>query len=367
MTSIKESYQAMFGSQGTGGIQQASRLIFSDGVCVTPQPFEVRPRVHLDRATKTVHRAKFEQMTVAAGARFKVKLTLRTNDNSDKELVEIMLDALHRGIIRLGAYKSTGGGKVEIVDGQYICYDFGNREDLEAYVEQSKAYEPWSPKPRAWFDVLNLEISGKLASPLLIAGQYPHDSSKPDRSPIQSSYDGELRYIIPATSFKGSLRHQVARIIRSLSAVPGLEEHIFDGRIALEDIVLEEPKTKIYHRVAIHPIKGGYKDGALVEEETVSGHFATSLYLQYDDRSEKDRAAAAVLLFALRDLSAGRQTLGSGHGIGRGELRLSELKMSYADKSVTIDFEKRCVHDPGNWLTELQEALDRFVKEGEAG
>lgn len=367
MTSLDESHQALFGSQGTGGVQQGSRLIFSDGICVTPQPFEARPRVQLDRATKTVHRAKFEQLTVAAGARFKVKLTLRTDDDSDKGRVEKMLDALNRGFIRLGAFKSTGGGKVHIRDGQYVSYDFSNREDLEAYVEQSKACAPWRPTPVVRFDVLNIVVSGELASPLLIAGQYPHDSSKPDRSPIQAGYDGQLRYIIPASSFKGALRHQVGHVIRALSADPALEEHIFGGRIILEDIILEEPKTKIYHRVAIHPIKGGYKDGALVEEETVSGRFATSLHVQFNEHSDRDKASVALILFALRDFAAGRQTLGSGHGIGRGKLSLSEIKMNYGSKSVTINFADRSLADPEHWLTELQAALDRFVKEGAVG
>ena len=367
MASVDESHQALFGSQGTGGVQQGSRLIFSDGVCVTPQPFEARPRVRLDRKTRTVHRAKFEQLTVAAGARFKVKLTLRTDDSSDKDKVEMMLDALHRGFIRLGAYKSIGGGKVQISDGQYVCYDFANREDLEAYVDESKPHIPWSPNPVDHFDVLNIDVSGQLASPLLIAGQYPHDSSKPDRSPIQASHDGQPRYIIPASSFKGALRHQVARVIRVLSADPELEEHIFDGRVVLEDIVLEEPKTKIYHRVAIHPIKGGYKDGALVEEETVSGRFATGLHFRFDEQSDRDKASVALILFALRDFAAGRQSLGSGHGIGRGETSLSTLKLSYRSKSVTINFADRSLEDPDHWLTELQEALDRCVKEGAAG
>jgi len=244
MISLDESHQALFGAQGTGGVQQGSRLIFSDGICVTPQPFEVRPRVRLDRETRTVHRAKFEQLMVAAGARFKVKLTLRTDDPEDRKTVELMLDALNRGFIRLGAYKSIGGGKVQITDGRYVCYDFTNRGDLEAYVEKSKPHEPWSPNPAANFDVLNMDIKGELASPLLIAGQYPHDSSKPDRSPIQASYDGQWRYIIPASSFKGALRHQVARVIRALSADPGLEEHIFGGRVALEDIVLEDTEDE---------------------------------------------------------------------------------------------------------------------------
>lgn len=368
MLALDKSNEALFGSQGSGGVQRGSRLIFSDGICITPQPFEVRPRVKLDRATRTVGREKFEQMMVAAGARFRVKLTLRTDDEADRERVERMLDALHRGFIRLGAYKSTGGGKMAIEDGRYVCYDFRNRGDLEAYVEESKPAFPWEPQAAARYDVLWIEIAGELAGPLLIAGPYPHDSSKPDRSPIQSRYDGEMRCIIPATSLKGALRHQTARIIRAIGADTSLEEHIFDGRIALEDILLEEPRTKIYHRVAINPLKGGYKDAALVEEETVTGKFTAGLHLRYDDGSVRDRAAAALVLLALRDLAAGRQTLGSGQGIGRGNVRLSSLRMRCGDRQVMIDFGRRSVHDPCGWMAELQKALDACVKkEGEAG
>lgn len=376
MTAMDPSCHEWFGTQGKGGIQQPSRLMFSDGICETPRPFEVRPRVALDRATKTVQKHKFEQMMVAAGTRFRVKLTLRSdagkdvrNDNqaeAEKKLVETMLAALHRGYIRLGANKSTGGGKFEIEDGRYVEYDCSVRADLEAYVEQSKTGNPWRPSEDARFDMLEVAISGELVSPLLIAGPYPHDSSKPDRSPVQSSQDGEKLYIIPGTSFKGALRHQTARVIRAIGADPGLEEYMYNGRLFLEDIALEEPKTKVYHRLAINPLTGGYKDGALVEEETVTGRFSTTLLLKYADHEVKDRAVAALLLLALRDISAGRQTLGSGEGIGRGEVRLREVRMSLGrERTVTIDFANRRIDDPNKWLDAWQEALDQSTREDE--
>ena len=367
MLALDPANEALFGSQGSGSVQQGSRLIFSDGVCITPQPFEVRPRVKLDRATRTVGKEKFGQMTVAAGAKFRVKLTLRTDNVKDKERVERMLHALHSGIIRLGAYKSTGGGRMAIEDGRYVGYDFAKREDLEAYVEESKPADEWKPMELDPDGVLCIDIAGELAGPMLIAGQYPLDSNKPDRTPVWSEYDGEPRYIIPATSLKGALRHQTVRIIRAIGADPSLEEHLFEGRIMLEDILLEEPKTKIYHRVAINPLTGGNKDGALLDEETVTGKFTAGLHLRYDD-SERDQAAAALVLLALRDLAEGRQTLGSGQGIGRGNVRLSSLRMRYGDRTVEIDFVRRSVHDPYGWMAELQRSLDACVKkEGEAG
>lgn len=372
LTALNPESRDLFGTQGKGGIQQSSRLIFSDGICETPRPFEVRPRVALDRATKTVQKQKFEQMMVAAGTRFRAKLTLRTlpdfredNGGDEKQLVDKMLTALHRGYIRLGASKSTGGGRFEIEDARYVEYDLSNRDDLEAYVEQTKTGSEWKPLADGRYDMLHITISGEMATPLLIAGPYPYDSGRPDRSPVQASFDGEVRYIIPGTSLKGALRHQTARVIRAVGADPALEDYIFNGRLSLEDIALDDPKTKVYHRLAINPITGSYKDGALLEEETVVGRFSTTLLLKYADHELRDRAAAALLLFAIRDFAAGRQTLGSGWGIGRGKLRLHELRMNWEKRTVTIDFANRRIDDPGNWLNFWQEALDGCKREVE--
>src|SRR5690606_40850012 len=117
---------------------------------------------------------------------------------------------------------------------------------------------------------------------------------------------------------------------------------------------------------AINPLTGGYKDGALVEEETVTGRFSTTLLLKYADHEVKDRAVAALLLLALRDISAGRQTLGSGEGIGRGEVRLREVRMSLGrERTVTIDFANRRIDDPNKWLDAWQEALDQSTRRSE--
>lgn len=356
---LEEKAQELFGNAARQNERHPSKLIFSDGVCVAMQPFDVRPRVALDGASKTVRRNKFEQITVSAGAEFRVKLILRTDTEEDKDYVEQMLDALHRGYIRLGKYKSIGGGQFTISDASYVHYDCTQREDLEAYVHQSKPKGTWEPNSkRDHPELLTFVVTGSTSSPLLIAGAYPNDSQKPDRSPIQALYNGKMQYILPGSSLKGALRHRVQRIARLTGVPQAVVEHMFNGRLLLEDVVLEHPRTKVYCRVAIDPLTGGSKESALTDEETVSGQFTLNMAYRYNPSSTEDKTAVALLLFALRDLAWKRFNLGSGFAIGRGDLSLAKAEMKYKEKRVVFDFQKQTLHDESGWMDGLQQAFE---------
>lgn len=362
-----EEETKLFGEQGKQGKRRPSRLIFSDGVCITLQPFDVRPRVALDGASKTVRRNKFEQVTVSAGTEFRVKLILRTDEERDRDTVEHILGALDSGYIRLGKYKSIGGGKFKIVDGRFVHYDCRKTDDLEAYVHQTKPMELWQPSGRLHPDWLSIHVTGRNCSPLLIAGDYPNDSQKPDRSAIQAWYFGEAFYIMPGSSMKGVLRHRVQRIANLLGIDASVVEHMFNGKLLVEDTKIQNPKTKVYSRIAIHPLTGGVKDGALVEEETVSGEWEMNWLYAYDPESVASKATLALLLFALRDLGWRRVSMGSGSAIGRGDLQIDRAVMRYKDQEVVLDFERQSVEDGCGWMNVLQEALETVKKGVKAG
>lgn len=358
-----EVEQKLFGDQGRAGNRNPSKLIFSDGVCLTSQPFDVRPRVALDGASKTVRQSKFEQVSVSAGVQFRLKLILRTDEEQDRDYVEQMLGALHSGMIRLGKYKSIGGGRFEMTEIYFVHYDCHDRNDLEAYVNQSKAPEQRKPSDdQQQPDWLTLQVIGKTDTPLLIAGAYPNDSEEADRTAIQAYYFGKPHYIIPGSSIKGVLRHRTQRIANLIGVDPAVVEYMFNGKLLVEDTILRNPRTKVYPRIAIHPLTGGIRHGALVEEETVSGEWEMTWHYAYDPASQESKVALALLLLALRDLGLKRTGMGSGFAIGRGDLHIERAVMSYKDQKLVLDFGQRKVEDPRGWMAILQEALDRSKK-----
>lgn len=357
----------LFGDQGIAGVRNPSQLIFSDGVCLVTQPFDSRPRVKIEGKSKTVENF-FEHTTVSAGVEFLVKLILRTDSVNDQKLVEAMLSALHSGFIRLGAYKSTGGGRFTIKDGMYVHWDCTKPEDLEAYIHQTKQRSSWEPDVHVEHSTTGvISMKGRTNSPLLIAGQYASDSSKSDRASIQAQYNGRNHFVIPGSSLKGILRHRIQRTVNELGLAQNYVEHIFRGRLLLEDIILDGSKTKVYHRVAIHPITGGYKDGALLDEETVSGDFQTKLNYLYQNDSDYDAVALALISFALRDLADQRQNIGSGGSIGRGDIQIDEMEVKLGGRTMKFDFQKKKVTDETNWLHELQLKFGQAVKREEVG
>ncbi|WP_161522443.1 RAMP superfamily CRISPR-associated protein [Caldibacillus thermoamylovorans] len=351
-----------------------SRLIFSDGVCRTTQSYFFQPRIALDGKSKTVQSGMFERVTVSSGSVFPVMLVLKTSCEEDKEVVEDMLAALNEGTIRIGADKSIGGGKVSIVNGYFVHYDCSKRQELFNYVNEMKKKTVWSPqKNDGNRGVIRFIIKGQTASPLLVAGQNTFDSDQADRIYMKINKDGTERAIIPASSFKGVLRHRIQRIANIMQLkeketyVTELfgsesEEHTKrSGNLLLEDTFVEQEKSKTYYRIQINPLTGSVKNGALLDMKTVQGSFTTLLIYRLKKGREmttEDKVALALLLFALRDLGMQQLTVGSGASIGWGYLDILSIHVQFADGNVLFNFRDKQIKDESHWLEKLQKALD---------
>lgn len=358
----------LFGTQASQA--RDTKLIFSDGRSQGEYTIEERTGIRIDGATKTAEDGGlFTRHLVAPGALFEVTITLETTKEKYEKYakkIEKMLQAIHSGLIRFGAYKSVGSGRLAIESCQTVHYDCSNEKDLMAYVNDDKPYkklEILEEVEKKGF--VQITIKGGTKTPLLIGGVYPNDSSKPDETFMRTA-DGKP--LIPGSSLKGVLRHRVNRIANVLG-LPEKDKYIAylfgsddpesdlgTGTLRLEDIVLNEEKTKIYPRIAINPLTGGTKDGALLNEETVVGTFETTLYLQL--KKEDADISLALLLFALRDLAIGKVSLGSGAAIGRGFLQIEKITMKEDDKEVVFNFISKEATGNTSWLQRLQEALE---------
>lgn len=350
-----------------------SRLIFSDGVCRTSQSYFVQPRIALDGKSKTVQSGLFERVTVSSGSVFTVMLVLKTSCEADKDVVEDMLAALNEGTIRIGADKSIGGGKVSIVNGHFVHYDCSKQQDLFDYVNKTKKKTAWSPKKNDGNrGVIRFIIKGQTAAPLLVAGQNTFDSDQADRVYMKIDKNGNERAIIPASSFKGVLRHRIQRIanimqlkdketyVAQLFGTDSQEHTKRSGNLLLEDTFLEQEKSKTYYRIQINPLTGGVKNGALLDMKTVQGSFTTILTyrLKKGEMTKEDKVVLALLLFALRDLGMQQLTVGSGASIGWGYLDISSIHVQFADGNVLFNFKDKQIKDESHWLENLQKALD---------
>lgn len=360
-----------------------TRLIFSDGNSPEKKPYEIRTGIAIDGKTRTTKSGHlFERRMLSSGTIFTTKLTLKVErENQDVQLriVKDMLQALYQGDIRLGAYKSIGGGKFTIEDCQYVHYDCSINEDLLAYVQRSKPYIDYRfSNATVSSSIVKFTMSGKTGTPMLIGGEYPHDSKQPDRTFMITMYDeeGKGKPFIPASSLKGVLRHRVERIANTLN-LPEQDKYITklfgssndatvkqQASLQLEDIILENNQEKIYYRIAINPLTAGVKDGAVLNEETTIGSFTTEInyQLREGEQTVEDQIAITLLLFSLRDLAMQQFSIGSGASIGRGYVKMETLEMQTKDRKVVFNMKNKEIDDDDGWLQALQESLRTIVK-----
>lgn len=374
---------------------QSSRITFSDADCLEDKPVHFYSGIKMNSDTRTVEDgALFHRVSIVPGAVFRLTITLRSTDCDhikDKEVIESALQALHHGHIRLGAYKSTGNGKFIIRQGRYIHYDCNKESDLKAYVEQLRDNAKNWPIKKEFksSSFVVIKVKGKTATPLLVGGRYLLKSGEPDRAFMAIERDGSLKPIIPATSLKGVLRYGVERVTHFMklnrrelyltklfgSERDADEKHM--GNLLLEDIYLEEDKSKKYYRIGINPLTGGAKakDGTLFQEETVQGKFETTLLYhlkkesipmnnQKDSSSNEqqnsinvDNVCLGLLLLALKDLANKRLNIGSGFAIGYGYVDIETIEVVNGEHRININFKSKEVEGKRNWLEELQRDL----------
>lgn len=364
----EEEVNELFGTQNNRA--KDTVLIFSDGKSYDKHMSEVRTGIRIDGATNTTKSgALFQRQMLAPGATFDMTITLKTTTEQHghyANIVEKMLQAIHSGVIRFGAFKSTGSGKLTIKSCKVVHYDCTKEDDLLAYVERSKPYVNVSFQDDVENDrLVQINLRGKTETPLFIGGQYPNDSNEPDET-YMTTVDGKP--LIPGSTLKGVLRHRVQRIanvldlkekekyIAYLFGSDEAKSELGTGFLRLEDVILTEEKTKIYYRIAINPFTGGTKDGALLEEETVLGSFETTLHFQ--QKAKDTNVSLALLLFALRDLAMQKVTIGSGAAIGRGFFAIEQITLKEGEKEVVFHIDTKRVSGDDEWLQQLQQSLE---------
>lgn len=375
-----------------GGIDQKrkkrfrSSLIFSDGRSEEKQPLDIRPGIAIDGKTKTAKSGHlFERMFVSSGVQFKASLTLRTTtENQEKRkflhsVVVHMLQAIHEGEIRFGSHVSIGGGRFSIKSCEHVKYNCQDQEDLIAYIEQTKEYQPLELKQKERTkNIIKISFAGETLTPLLIGGQFPQDSNQPDVVHTETLHEGKSKVYIPASSIKGVLRHQVTKIAKTL-AIKNKNAYISQlfgsshgdkymqaSQLLINDIFLHNVGRKRYSRIAINPFTGGVKNGAVIEEKTVLGRFTGEIHFHLSNDQKKNNVSLALLLFALRDLALQQVSIGSGASIGRGYLTFHHMKVTAENQEIFFDFNHKKIDDRNNWLSVLQKSLDEesLLKEG---
>ena len=123
-----------------GSPMQASRIFFSDGQLIEwARSIQIRDGVCIDRDTETARdKAKYNFEVVPKGAVFFISIELENPEDNDLALVAAVLAEWENGF-RLGGFTSRGLGRVRLIDRKVKQLDYGDPEQLKAYLMATDA------------------------------------------------------------------------------------------------------------------------------------------------------------------------------------------------------------------------------------
>jgi len=356
-----------------------SDLYVHDLVSERVVSIEERPAVRIDGAFGSADdKGKFDRFYVAANERFSGKVVWTADEEEQNAHLNLMIrvfSAWHHGFIRLGKYKSTGAGRVEITAIRHRAYDCWNPKDYFAYLSDQRRsawLESWGKDASDWLKespvrkMCRFRLTAELDSPLLIRGNGVSKAGEPDSVSIRNLAG---QYIIPGSSWKGVLRHHVEKIA-NYYGVSEVANRLFgyaaqkksEGRagvIIASDAIIQDARETDYTGIRIDRLTGGIMFQMLKKERTVRGMVELELYVRMDrlsDQTDVLHQAQGLLLLAFRDMAEQGLTLGSGYASGRGRLKGKCLTIQEGTDEVVVDFTKDEVRNPEKaniWISAL--------------
>lgn len=319
--------------------------------------------------------AKFDLELLEAGTTFDLHVELlATSKHPADELLPWLVQALaglETGEIRLGLRKRRGFGQVTVKDWRMSRYHLATPSELCAWLE----IPAWGHRPDAMSTdhVLTLADVGAAAvvdhrrtlrltatfgladSSLLIRSGFGQLNGGADVEHLHSrNVQGQLKPVIPGTSWAGVLRHRALRIANTVASTAemGASAQLVDdlfgwtpefhsdaqgsaSRLLVDDSVIEKGHSLYQTRVRIDRFTGGALDAHLFDEAPVYGLAATTvtLALQVFDPTKTD---IGLLLLLLRDLWTQDLPVGGEASVGRGRLTGQRAELILPDSATPI-------------------------------
>lgn len=356
-----EEVASIFGSQENEG-----SIIVSDGIFSKGSVTGTRPRLRINKATGAADKgAKFDTLHIESGSAFDFSITWFGTKAciGETKIIEDILAALNEGVITLGAYKSTGYGRVSL-----------SVKKCEFYLKEEKARNSWLkdefagrevilPKAKNAEEVI-FKVKGKLPNILVGSGAPKYVDKNGKTTAIKANITENGIPIIPGSSIKGSVRNRV-EMIEAYKGLSGISTWMFGnsseksdqhecGRIIFEDCRLEG-KAQTVTRIRINKFTGGVFSGAMIKEEPLSSDVEIII------RSKNNDKANGLLIYALRDLGLGLYGFGSGNSIGRGRVNVSEIDVvsGELEAKLVFDNERNITKQDDNgifdaWISSLE-------------
>lgn len=366
----KEKKEKYFGSSdGENGISGKSALVFSEGKFQTEKlEIEMRTRVRLDGGTGSVKSELLQGTNAKSGQVMDMEYIAKGSSlcfsvyafDDGRDIARECLAALNRGQIQLGGKNTIGCGKIKLTCVTYRQYDMQKEEGRKAWQNTSVGAEDSRTGTDILEELLRIPVSSinyviaadmELKTPFLLKANgideetamsvlhRKDEDSLPDAMPL---LDGRKDFIIPGSSLKGEFRNRFEMIGNYLGIEPQTVNCVFEDRsdISFEDAVIrnakEEGRAVNQPRIHINKLTGSVMDKSLFWEMTIGGKTSIKITVpkNFSRGAGMDaKAEIGFLLYILRDIHVGAVTLGSGAGIGRGYMKIGNVRIYDGDET----------------------------------
>ncbi|MGD9489755.1 MAG: RAMP superfamily CRISPR-associated protein [Calditrichaceae bacterium] len=416
----------LFGYQN-GDDGWASRVFVEDAEIHSVSARSIRDHLVIMRETGTAAPSlKFDEEIIEAGSTFDFLLEIDLDEEIDLNQIKGMVKAWITGFknseIILGASGSRGMGRFTLTEEKVYIWDLSKAEEFDSYLEflvndRAKAVDySGFPDVKSNKTFLNFRLLCGIDGPFMIkdgvVDESAYDGDAPDMvCRKEMDQDGKESFVIPGSSIKGAFRAQTERIInlcRNKKAFDPLwyKKYMSDGAIDLkkfgqylEDRIKEgaEPKevslcfgstddgqgaflfedayfkdtnnmTKVTNHVAIDPLTGGAKDGALYSMEAIwnqDAEFELAIQVQNPELWQ-----LGLLGHLLKDLFTGEIRLGFGKMRGMGKVTLKKLMggrvqlEALTGSAGAVDLPDTFTGDAVRWLDQLSVSFNEQMKKG---
>ena len=354
----------LFGSEQAGGSLMVSHAWFE-----ADAEQQSRPRLRINGSTGTADDGgKFDIAHIAPGTKLHFELVLlEQDDNSSSDCVEQMLAALHAGVIRLGAQKTNGFGRVALAVNRRV-YHMTDAADRQAWLENREDGTPFELPALSKQGQVVFTVCGQMDSILVKSGS-PERRQTADAEPhaVTTALREGNAAILPGSSVKGVVRARAEAIADLLGLRSQLTASLFGreaqqddngqaGKVCFEDVRLSDQKREIT-RIRINKFTGGVIRKGLFVEEPLCSEVELRITLP-----AAEEQGCGLLLFALRDLGLGLYNLGSGGAVGRGYLQVAQIQAQAPDgcvASLRFDQNRTCTIEDNQglfarWMEQLR-------------
>lgn len=248
------------------------------------------------------------------------------------------------GMIRFGHHRSLGYG---------LCH-----------ISEPKKFER---------DFVRYTISADIVDGILVhGGIYTDDfanNKKVNRG--NNARDALGRYILPATTIKGTFRSHCKRLVEyfhiaeyGIDAIFGNPSANIDACVVFYDAIITEAKEKDIFRCHVDKLTGGvFGDGTgFMRDIFITGKIQMVWDFMPQQCGIDETDVHRLLLFMIQDIQQKRVSFGRGRGTGKGflDVNCAMIKLPHGEneEGILLDYKNNEITDPTEWITRQCEKKD---------